>query len=174
MQIIELTEQQYKAYPLIYSYDTSLFYQAEVEKTREGFSMHIKEKGMERTHRHFVRTLYQEESCSAYALINNEGRMCAFIEVKKEGNAPVLKLSNMLVLEGFRRRGYGTLLMMKAKTLLRFYACTALKVQFEQNNVGAGRFFSQHGFVLSGFDISSDYDAENECFFDRVTFCYHM
>ena len=162
MQIIELPRKQYEGYTLHFDYDTAGYYDVRVFPTQMGFATTFEVKGIPREHRHFTDKLYAPhwDDPRAFGLMNNEGALSGIMEVTKEEWNNRLRITNLLVFDGYRRRGYGSLLMCKAKTLARSMGCRAIILETQSCNLGAIRFYLAQGLTLMGFN-ACEYSNED-------------
>ncbi len=165
MQIIKLDEKLYKGQQYVFEYDTAAYYDVSITQTAISYDLHFERKDMPRTHKKFTSRLFEAhwDAPQAYGLIDNEGKLCAIMEITKEEWNNRLRITNILVFDGFRRRGYGSLLMFKAKTLARSMGCRAIVLETQSCNVGAIRFYHAQGFTLIGFNTCeyTNKDVEN-------------
>lgn len=154
MQIVSLPAAQYRNYPLHFEYDTTAYYDLVRQKTETGLTVTIEKKPMPRTHKEFESALYKPffENVQAFGLIDNEGRLAGFLQVNHEKWNDRLRVTDLLVPDGHRRRGYGTLLMCKAKAVAKTLGCRAIVLETQSCNAGAIAFYKTQGFELIGFD----------------------
>ncbi len=162
MRFVELPKEQYAGYELKFEYDTSAYYDIAISGDGDGFSVAFALKSIPRQHKTFTASLYAPylDDPRAFALQTNEGALAAIMEVSKENRNNRLRVSNLLVFDGFRRRGYGTLLLCKAKALARSLSCRALILETQSCNTGAIRFYLSQGLTLMGFN-ACEYSNED-------------
>ena len=63
-----------------------------------------------------------------------------------------LRITNLIVQDGFRRRGYGSLLMTKAREIARSQGRRALILETQSCNTAAISFYLSQGFSFMGFN----------------------
>lgn len=167
MQIVELPKERYTDFELTFDYDTAAYYALELAQTPTRFEAAFQRKDMPRVHKHFVSMLFQShwDDPRCFGLLNNENTLCAVLEVTREEWSNRLRITNLSVFEGYRRRGYGSLLMCKAKAVARALGCRAMILETHSCNVGAIRFYLEQGFSFMGFDAcayTNEDDARHE------------
>ena len=88
--------------------------------------------------------------------------MRAILEVTPENWNNRLRITNLCVQDGYRRRGYGTLLMTRAREIARAQHRRALILETQSCNTGAIGFYMAQGLSLMGFNACeySNQDVE--------------
>ncbi|WP_171816808.1 GNAT family N-acetyltransferase [Thermotoga caldifontis] len=98
-----------------------------------------------------------------------DGKFVGWMTLGMEGWNDRLRIHELLVLEQYRRKGVGQLLLDKAKQVAKQKGCRAIVL--EMNNFGAIQFYKKQGFKLNGCDTTAhrNDDAEqNEVRIDMV------
>ena len=152
MRFVPLPIERYAGYALEYEYDTAAFFDVSVARAGEGFSVAFDLKPMPRVHITYSGALYAPglNDPRAFALQTDGGAPAAVLEVAREDDGR-MRVTNLLVLDAFRRRGYGALLLCRARALARGLSCRALTLETRACNVGAIRFCLTQGLTLTGF-----------------------
>ncbi len=164
MRIAELPKEQYAGYALVFEYDTSFFYDLRLRTTENVLSAEFVRTPCERTHKMFEDKLFQPylNDPHAYGLWDGQ-ELLAVIEISHEKWGNRMRVSNLCVRQGFRRRGAATLLMTRAKEIARAQGCRAMILETQSCNSGAIAFYMKQGFVFTGFDAAcyGNRDIEN-------------
>ena len=84
-----------------------------------------------------------------------EGKQVAWIELGFQKWNNRMRIWELLVKEGFRREGIGTLLMDHAVKLSKKRKTRMLVVETQSCNVPAVNFYLKNGFELIGFDVAA-------------------
>jgi ribosomal protein S18 acetylase RimI-like enzyme len=84
-----------------------------------------------------------------------EGKQVGWIELGFQEWNNRMRIWELLVKEGFRRNGIGTLLVDHAVKLSKKRKTRMLVVETQSCNVPAINFYLKHGFELIGFDIAA-------------------
>lgn len=155
MRIVELPREQYAGYSLVFEYDTSFFYDLRMRTTENVFSTEFVRTPCERMHKSFSDTLFAEywDDPHAYGLWDGQ-ELLAVIEINHEKWNNRMRVTNLCVRQGFRRRGAGTLLMTRAKEIARAQGCRAMILETQSCNSGAIAFYLRQGYTFVGFDAT--------------------
>ena len=99
-----------------------------------------------------------------FMLLDNKGERAGFLETCPDESGQVLRVTNLMVEDGYRRRGYGSLLLSRARTQARALGCQALSVKVPAGNYGGIRFLLGQGLTLTGYTAlpGSPGAAQNE------------
>lgn len=92
------------------------------------------------------------EAPQAFAMIEDDGRMLALVEVSPETQEQRLRITHLAVDDAHRRRGLGMLMMTKARETARRLHCRSIVVNVSADNHNAMAFFTRQGLMLQGFD----------------------
>ncbi|MBO2516020.1 MAG: hypothetical protein CW338_01915 [Clostridiales bacterium] len=155
MRIIELDRDTYKGQRLLFSYDSFGVWKAvETENSGTAFGFRYEYERCPRIHREMEMGLFRDDlkDPRVFAVLEDQ-QLPALMEVSAEWNER-LRISSLLVLEGYRRRGYGGLLMTKAKEIARKLHCRGLVLDVESCNSGAVAFFLEQGLRFTGCDLT--------------------
>ncbi|HEX9059034.1 MAG TPA: GNAT family N-acetyltransferase [Clostridia bacterium] len=156
MNIIELKRKEYQDYELVFEYETDEHYAVIVSKTDIGYKLELKrEKLKETLKKRFVENLFQRYLArpSVYA-IEEDGKPAAIIEVDREFWNNRMKITDLVVLPGYRRKGYGKALVDKAKEIAKKESFRALFLDTHTCNTKAIDFYLAQGFDFCGIDTS--------------------
>lgn len=85
-------------------------------------------------------------------VVEEDGRLTAFLDAEVEQWRGVLKGWNLLVDEEHRRRGIGAVLMDKAQGFAVENRCRAISVEAQATNWPALSFYTKMGFRICGVD----------------------
>ncbi len=165
MEIRLLDKDEYKGYALEFKYTTTHYY--DVERNHEGiFSITLVKKpfGIE-IKKSFVGDLYPDylENPSAFSLIK-DGDVLGYLEVDRESWSNRLRITEILVFDEYRRRGYGTVLINKAKEIAKVEGSREIILETQSCNTKAIDFYMKNGFIVNGIDLScySNDDVEKK------------
>jgi len=85
-------------------------------------------------------------------VVEEDGRLTAFLDAEVEPWRGVLKVWNLLVDVEYRRRGIGAALMHKAEDFAMENHCRAISVEAQATNWPALSFYTKMGFHICGVD----------------------
>lgn len=109
--------------------------------------------------------LYQDyfENASAFSL-NNNGQVLGYLEVDRELWNSRLRITEILILDEFRAKGYGTLLIDKAKEIAKNEGFREIILETQSCNSKAIEFYIKNGFKINGIDLTcySNDDVEKK------------
>lgn len=155
MQITLLNKEKYKGFNLDFKYTTKFYYDIIIDPS-EIFSIQLVKKQFEKElHKGFTGRLYQDylEDSSAFSLHNSE-EIFGYLEVDRETWNNRLRITQILILDKFRRTGYGTLLINKAKEIAKEEGCREIILETQSCNYKAIEFYIKNGFKINGMDLS--------------------
>ena len=89
-------------------------------------------------------------------LIDNTGERVGYLELAQEHEGRIARITNLLVEDEHRRRGYGSLLISRARTMAKAAHAESLRAYVAGINVGAVRFLLTQGMGLVGFSTLDD------------------
>ena len=161
MRITELPREQYEGFELVFSYDSKAYYDLRQRGTENVFALEFVRTPCPPVHKEFVDTLFAPhwDDPHAYGLWDgNELR--AVLEVTPENWNNRLRITNICVQEGYRRRGYGSLLITKAREIARTQRRRAIILETQSCNTAAISFYLAQGFTLMGFN-ACEYSNED-------------
>lgn len=162
MEIRRLDPREYAGYPLRFEYVTDHVY--DVRADENGFSLALTRLN-EPLRKTFTDTLFSEWLEEPVALGAFDGETLAgVIEGSPEAWHNVFRISNILVLPQYRRRGTGQLLMDSMLDFVRRSTrVRGVILETQTCNYPAIRFYRKNGFRLSRVDIReySNRDIEN-------------
>jgi len=153
MRFVDLPRDEFAGGELRYIFDSTSCYRAEITQKERDFTVSLTCHAAPRRHFDYITRIYDPRLTDArvFTLVDNDGERVGFAEVASENDGRRRLLTNLLVEDGYRRRGYGTLLLSRARTQARGAGAEELRVFVSAVNAGAVRFFLTQGFALSGF-----------------------
>ena len=166
MRILELTRKEFAGGRLIYRYDTFGYFDVKPGRQGDSFTLTVTPKNAARRHIEFAAEIFAPalQSPTLFILLDNAGERAGYLETEPENGGKTLRVTNFMVEDGCRRRGYGSLLLSRAKTQARALGCRALSVRVPAGNFGGVRFLLGQGLTLTGYTALPDAPgaAENE------------
>lgn len=157
--IIHLPKEQWKNHILPMDYTSDFYYDVSIEQKDEAFVASFVRKAALPPITHtgeeydFPDKLYQDFWEKAYAWgILEEGKLVGAIETCPEEWSNRLRVTELWVAEGFRRKGMGHALMSVAKEQARLERRRAIILETQSCNSAAVSFYLKEGFSLIGFD----------------------
>ena len=162
--VVELNRKQYQDYELVFEYETDEHYAVRVDRNAGGFSIHLAREKLEApVKKRFAETLFQPYLArpSVYA-VEADGELVAFLEIDREFWIKRLRITDLMVLPGHRRRGYATMLVDKAKEIAEREKFRAIFLDTHSCNVGAIDFYLSQGFAPGAVDTTyySNHDID--------------
>ena len=167
MHISELPREQFEGYEVVFSYESKAYYDFKMRSTQNVFAMELVRMPCAPVLKEFADTLFAPHWDDPHAFALFDGReMRAILEVTPENWNNRLRVTNLCVQDGFRRRGYGSLLMTKAKEIARVQHRRALILETQSCNSAAISFYLSQGLSLMGFNLCeySNQDVERHEF----------
>ena len=160
MHISELPRQQFEQYELVFTYESRAYYDLKLRCTNNVFALEFVRTPCEPVHKEFVDRLFAPHWDDPHAFGLWDGRdLRAVMEVTPENWNNRLRVTNLCVQEGYRR-GYGSLLMPRAKEIARAQSRRALILETQSCNAGAIAFYLSQGFSFMGFN-ACEYSNED-------------
>ena len=153
MRILELTRKEFAGGRLTYQYDSFGCYSVVANVQGDGFSVAVVPKNAARRHTEFTTEIFAPSLTepTLFILVDNAGERAGYLETCLEADGQVLRIVNLMVEDGSRRRGYGSLLLSRAKTQARSLGCKGLCVRVPAGNYGGIRFLLGQGLTLTGY-----------------------
>ena len=156
MEIIALDKKEYKGFNLEFKYTTKYYYDIIIDHNKI-FSIELIKKAFEKElDKGFTGKLYEDylENPSAFAL-NDNGQVLGYLEVDRESWNNRLRITEILILDKFRGKGYGTILINKAKEIAAKENFREIILETQSCNSKAIEFYIRNGFKINGIDLSS-------------------
>ena len=161
MHISELPKAQFQGYELVFSYESRAYYDLRLRSSENVFSVELVKTPCAPLHREFTDRLFAAHWDDPHAWGLFDGRdLRAVMEVTPENWNNRLRITNLCVQDGFRRRGYGSLLITKAREIARSQRRRALILETQSCNTAAISFYLAQGFTLMGFN-ACEYSNED-------------
>ena len=153
MHISELPRKQFEGFQVVFSYDSTAYYDVKMRAGQNVFVLEFVRAPQPREKKEWAGALFspQWEDPRAYGLFDGRD-MRALMEVTPERGTNRLRITSLCVQEGFRRRGYGALLLTRAKEIARGARCRAVMLETQSCNTAAVQFCLSQGLTLMGFD----------------------
>ncbi|MDR0531884.1 MAG: GNAT family N-acetyltransferase [Oscillospiraceae bacterium] len=155
-QIVPLPREDWEGYELKFSYTTEHYYDLEIMECDGGLGVAFTVRAFgEPLEKRSTDTLYQSywEGAEAFGLLE-DGELIACIELWREDWSKRCRVTQLLVLEEHRRKGYGRALMAFAEAWAKEHGCRALMLETQSCNEKAIAFYLSQGLQLYGFDRS--------------------
>lgn len=155
MKLRLLDKEKYYKYNLDFRYTTKYYYDVEIDQS-EIFSIKLVKKPFEKEiSKRFTGKLYEDwlENPSAY-LLSKDGVTLGYLQVDRESWSNRLRITEILILEDFRAKGYGTILINKAKEIAREEGFREIILETQSCNTKAIGFYLKNGFKVNGIDLS--------------------
>ena len=158
MKILELTRKEFAGGILTYQYDTFGYYAVTASSGENGFSLSLVPKNAARRHIEYSREIFAPQLLSPrlFILTDSGGERAGYLETNPSPDGRTLEVTNFMVEESFRRQGYGTLLLTRAKNQARAMRCEALRIRVHAANFDAIRFLLGQGLTLTGYTALPD------------------
>ena len=153
MHISELPREQFEGFQVVFSYDSRAYYDLKMRTSQNVFALEFVRTPCAPVHKEFVDHLFAPYWDDPHAFGLFDGRdMRAILEVTPENWNNRLRITNLCVQEGYRRRGYGALLMTRAREIARSQHRRALILETQSCNTAAIQFYLSQGLTLMGFN----------------------
>ena len=155
MQITLLDKKKYKGFNLEFKYTTNFYYDI-IINPNEIFSIQLIKKSLDRElNKQFTGRFYEDylEDASVFSLHNSE-EIFGYLEVDRETWNNRLRITEILILDKFRRTGHGTLLINKAKEIAKKEKFREIILETQSCNYKAIEFYIKNGFKINGIDLS--------------------
>lgn len=156
-EIINLPKDKYKYHELHYVYNSDEDYLPIATSCKEEFSFTFTRRSLEKTYHHdSYDTLFEDywQDCQAFGVCDkSSGDIVAYLEISREEWNDRLRITNLLVIEEYRRRKIGTLLIEKVKEIARQEDRRIIILETQSCNIPAIDFYMSHGFTFAGTNI---------------------
>lgn len=173
VNIVKLNKKEWKSFELNYSWETSEIYKIEVIEDKDGWTVKVKKtRNSEKIVKTFREYLYRPwmEDCEIYG-VELEGKIVGWMTLSYENWCNRLRIFELFVLEGYRGKGCGSMLINKAKEIAKEKGFRAIVLDTHNSNFKAIEFYRRHGFELNGFDLTQYHNDDvqrNEVRIDLV------
>ena len=169
MRITELDRLKYGGMEIAAGYDSSAFYEMRVRSGSALTAFELVRTSCPRFHREYRWQLFSRAypfSC-AYGLWD-QGRLAAVMEIDLNPHTDRAQVLTLFVDEQYRRRGFGRMMLDRARECARAEKRRVLTMQIESSNSGAVMFALAQGMRVMGFDLTA---VEND---DRADHVYPL
>ena len=155
MRIIELERSAWDGCPVPVTYDSYGEWLGEPRREGDALSLRLVCRRAPRAHFEYGYALFSSVLAAPRVLLLTEGNETrALIELSAEPDGR-LRIAFLYVSESYRRLGYGSLLMTKAREICRREHCRGIVLETDSRNSGAVAFFLRQGLVLVGCDLTA-------------------
>ena len=163
MRIAELNREQFEGYELVFSYDSRAYYDLRIRTTENVFSVEFVRTPCPLIHKEFTDALFAPhwDDPRAFGLWDGQ-KLLAVMEVTPENWNNRLRITNLFVQDGYRRRGYGTLLMTRAREIAKAQGRRALILETQSCNSAAISFYLSQGLSFMGFNACEYSNGDKE------------
>ena len=167
MTIISLDREKYDYFPLEYNYSTNEYYKVTKNVNKDKFSLEFERMTLpDVLNFSNTDTLFQDywNAPEAYG-IEVDGKIGAFLELDFDEWNSRVKITQILVLEKYRKKGLGKMLIDFAKKVATERDYRIIVLETQNTNVPAIDFYISQGFSFCGSNIyfySNDDIGENE------------
>lgn len=152
--IIELDKTKYQGHKLIFQYTTDSFYDVTYKEAENTFAMTLVKTPFETpVQKAFTSTLFESylDEVKAFGYVKGD-EVVGYIEVNKEAWHNVLRVTNILVENQYRRQGIGKALMDYIKTYALNEKNRLILLETQTCNTKAIDFYRKQGFALVGLN----------------------
>ena len=158
MRFQELPKAEFAGGELRYIFDTSACYVPEFSRNGDSFESRLAVTPVPRRHVDYITRIYDPRLIEprVVTLIDNTGERVGYLELAQEHEGRIARITNLLVEDEYRRRGYGSLLISRARTMAKAAHAESLRAYVAGINVGAVRFLLTQGMGLVGFSTLDD------------------
>ena len=158
MRFQELPRPEFAGGELRYIFDTSSCYVPGFSQEGDRFVLSLSPVAMPRQHVDYITRIYDPRLIEprVVTLIDNAGERVGYLELAREHDGRIARITNLLVEDGYRRRGYGSLLISRARTMAKADGAGSLRAYVSGINAGAVRFLLGQGMSLVGFSTYED------------------
>ena len=156
MQINLLSTKEYEGHVLEFKYTTEYYYDVVIDPN-EIFSINIIKRPFgKELDKGFIGKLYEDhlEEPSAFSLTDDK-EVLGYLEVDRERWNNRLRITEIIILDGFRGKNYGRLLINKAKEMAQKEGFREVILETQSCNSKAIEFYLKNGFKINGLDLSS-------------------
>jgi ribosomal protein S18 acetylase RimI-like enzyme len=157
VRIVELAKNDAASRKLMSKYSTSSYYDLSIRRESGSWKMSMTlvpmEKKIEKSFEDKLFEDHVEEPRVFEATL--DGRSTGWIELGFHSWNKRMRVWQLLVVEEFRRRGIGTLLMEHAVNVAKERGARMLVLETQTCNVPAISFYLNFGFELIGFDAAA-------------------
>mgnify|MGYP005781923625 CR=1 FL=1 len=147
---------------LVFRYETAFYYDPVLTEGPGGWALTLERKPFPApVTKQFTDTLLSSwlEEPQVFAA-QTDGRNLGYLELSHERWNNRMRVANLWVAEGFRRRGIGAALMAQAERSARDAGARALVLETQSCNDPAICFYRRQGFTLTGLDLTAYSQAD--------------
>ena len=177
-KIVQLDKAKWQDYPLPFRFTSYNYYDAEIMRTGDNFSVSFTKKPFEQAYEKTPDSqekLFQDWYDDAVAWgIEDGDRLLAAIETCVETWNNRLRINELWVDDSCRRMGVATALMNIAIKRAKDEGRRAVILETQSNNEGAVKFYLQYGFSLAGFDTCAYQNDDVSRKEVRLEFVYYL
>lgn len=176
--ISELSKENFDYHELHYTYRSDEHYVPTVKSGKDLFLCSFERQPLEKPYFHdSYDTLFQEywQDISAFGVTENgKDEIIAYLEVAREEWNDRLHITNLLVLDKYRKKGIGTMLIEKVKQIAKEEDRRIITLETQSCNVPAIDFYLKNGFTFAGTNMYfySNNDIEEDEVMLELVFLY--
>jgi ribosomal protein S18 acetylase RimI-like enzyme len=161
MKMIELKKEDYKNVKLCYRYVSDKYYKVIYSQNKYGWNIQFKlteaVKNIKKDYEEpLLEDWMEEESeggCQIFG-IEDDGNIVGWLTIGKESWSDRLRIFELLIIEEYRDKGYGKLLVQKAEEVAKEKGCYCVILETQTDNYNAIEFYKKCGFKLFGCDLN--------------------
>jgi ribosomal protein S18 acetylase RimI-like enzyme len=166
MLIKELLKSDYEGYQLHFTYQSNFYYDIIINQDEHSFEVRYQKKQFEEAvTKMFDSKMFEPYNSSpkAYGLFD-EDILAGVVEINHEDWNKRIRITELLVFEEYRKKGYGHQLMKVVKDYFFQTDYRAIVLETQSCNDPAISFYLKEGFFLIGHDLicytNHDIDAK--------------
>jgi|LSQX01.1.fsa_nt_gb ribosomal protein S18 acetylase RimI-like enzyme len=151
-----LSKEEWQGYELVFRYESTHFYDAEIKQDSNGFYISfVRRPFLTAMTKEFTGELFADhwDNIQAFGIFHGSN-LIACLEISHEEWSNRLRVTTIWVAEKFRRKGFGKNLLTLAKSKALELGCRALMLETQSCNDKAIAFYLSQGLTLFGFDRS--------------------
>lgn len=169
MEVFELDKNRWKDFKLHFKWSSDRYYKVDIRRTQTGWMIELKlQTANKPIVKDYEEPLWQEwmdeESDDGARIfgVKIDGEIVGWMTVGMESWNNRLRVYELLVLEQYRKRGIGKILLDKAKQIAKQKHCRAIVLETQTNNANAIEFYKKQGFEFDGLDITAYHNDDVE------------
>lgn len=156
-EIVSLPRTLYEGYAFPFDYESELYYDVRIRDISGGFGVDFVRMPFPRP---FVKQMEEHlfdqpsDAPEAHGIFEDD-TLVALTEISPEFWNNRLRVIHLWVHRDHRRKGYGRMLMDKAKQIALSQGRRAVVLETQSSNSKAIEFYLSQGFMLGGFDATA-------------------
>ncbi|MCK4271257.1 GNAT family N-acetyltransferase [bacterium] len=181
MKVVKLRKEDCKNVKFYYHYISDKYYKVIYSETEDGWTIRFK---LTETAENIVKDYDEllsadwmenetEGGCQIFG-INDNDKIVGWLTVGKEIWTRRLRMFEIFVAEDYRDKGYGKILIEKAKEVAKNVDARSIILETQTNNYNAIEFYKNFGFKLFGCDLSCYHNNDIERNEVRIEMVYDL